>query len=310
MMKMRGILFCLFLITVTLVGCDNKKTYQYIEVTAEQGVLGGIEEKEKEPKIIKASSDSSAYLDAFQLFSISLKVNKDMKETLGTVYSTPIKFKLLNEEGEDIANTVYFENKDKREKEITEKTFAKGNTLQESVENRKEEDARNFQANAKIDSVIIKDLTKYFRQKKDEFSNNNKIWFEPKSAPQYVNRNGLYCYFHSENGLPSNLRFRIQYYAEDWLFFSKIQFAIDGKAYEYIPNSTETDSGDGGKIWEWSDQALTLDDRELIYALANAKSAKMKIIGSQYFDQKTISQEQIKSIKQVLDLYKAMGGQY
>ena len=159
-MKMRGTLLCLFLIIVILVGCDNNNTYQYIEITAEQGALG-IEEKEKEPKIIKASSDSSAYLVAFQSFTSSLKVIKDMKEYLndkvkgneaysfGSVYYTPIKFKLLNEKGEDIANTVYFENKDKREKEITEKTFAKVNTFQESIEMRK------F-----VDSLIVSELEK------------------------------------------------------------------------------------------------------------------------------------------------------
>ena len=46
--------------------------------------------------------------------------------------------------------------------------------------------------------------------------------------------------------MPSNLRFRIQYYADDWLF-NKVQFSIDGKAYEYIPSDTERDCGYGGK---------------------------------------------------------------
>jgi hypothetical protein len=300
----------LFLIVTILQACDNNKSYKYVEITGEQDVFGGIEKKEKEAKIIKASSDSAAYLDAFQSFCISLKVNMDMKQTLGTVYSTPVKFKLLNDKGEDIAKTVYFIDKERKEKEITEQIFTMNNTLQKSVDKSKEDKAKQFQASAKIDSSKIKDLTKYFRKKKDEFSNINRIWYEPKSAPQHANRNGLYCYFQTENGMPSNLRLRFQYYAEDWLFFSRIQFAIDGKAYEYIPDDTETDSGDGGNIWEWCDQSLLQADKELIYALANAKSAKMKIIGRQYHNQKTISQEQIKSIKQALELYNALGGKY
>lgn len=300
----------LLLIATLLIACDNKKSYKYIEITAEQGSLGGVEKKEKEPKSIKANSDSAAYLDAFQSFCISLKVNKDMKQAMGTVYSTPVNFKLLNDKGENIANTVYFIDKSKREKEIMDQIFAMNNTFQESVDMSKADNTKQFQATAKIDSAKVKDLSKYFRQKKDEFSNENKIWYEPNSAPQYTNRNGLYCYFQTENGIPSNLRLRFQYYADDWLFFSRIQFAIDGKAYEYIPDGTETDSGNGGKIWEWCDQPLSQADKELIYALANAKSAKMKIIGRQYHDQKTISQEQINSIKQTLDLYNALGGQY
>lgn len=303
-------LFGLLFIISFLTACNNNKIYTYIEITTEQGVLGGLEKKEKEPKIIKAKSDSAAYMDAFQSFCISLKVNKDMKQTLGTIYSTPVKFKLLNEKGEDIANTVYFVDKERREKQIMEQIFAMDNTIKESSDNSKQDKAKQFQAITKIDSAKVKDLMQYFIQKKDEFSNDNKIWYRPKSAPQYTNRNGLYCYFQTVNGMPSNLRFRFQYYSEDWLFFSRIQFAIDGKAYEYIPDKTETDSGDGGKIWEWCDQSLSQSDRELIYALANAKSAKMKIIGRQYYDIKTLSQEQIKSIKQTLELYNALGGQY
>ena len=72
----------------------------------------------------------------------------------------------------------------------------------------------------------------------------------------------------------------------------------------------ETDIVNGGYIWEWFDEALSESDKELIYSLANAKSAKMKLIGSQYYNEKVITQVRINSIKTVLDLYKAMGGQY
>jgi len=109
--------------------------------------------------------------------------------------------------------------------------------------------------------------------------------------------------------MPSNLRFRIQYYAEDWLFFSKVQFSIDDKAYEFVPQNIETDNG-SGNIWEWFDEGVTSYEKELIYALANAKNAKMKFIGRQYYDIKTISQQQIIDIKRVLELYNALGGKY
>jgi hypothetical protein len=122
--------------------------------------------------------------------------------------------------------------------------------------------------------------------------------------------NGIYCYFQTENNIPSNLRFRVQYHADDWLFISRIQFSIDGKAYDYIPSDVETDSGNGGRIWEWFDESLDSSDKELIDALANAKSAKMKLIGKQYHDIKAITTEQINSIKRTLEMYNAMGGNY
>jgi hypothetical protein len=161
----------------------------------------------------------------------------------------------------------------------------------------------------KIDSAKIKELKNFFRIKTDEFSTTGLTWYQPKSAPNYSNRNALYCYFHTENNVASNLRFKLQYYSEDWLFFDKVQFSIDGKAYEYIPSKTETDSGDGGHIWEWFDESVYESDRELLNALANAKSAKMKLSGK-YFDVRNITKEQIKAIKQTLDLYEAMGGTF
>ena len=88
------------------------------------------------------------------------------------------------------------------------------------------------------------------------------------------------------------------------------QFSIDDKAYEFVPMDTETDSGNGGRIWEWFDESMGKSNTELLQALANAKSAKMKLIGRQYYDTRTITQTEIKDIKRTLDLYKAMGGEY
>ena len=162
----------------------------------------------------------------------------------------------------------------------------------------------------KVDSAKIKELLPYFSVKKDEFDPNGRIVYKPKSAPQYINRNGIYCYFFVNNGSPGPLRFVVQYYADDWLFFKKIQFSIDDNAYEFVPLNTETDNGDGGKIWEWFDESLTPTDQDLIYALSEAKTAKMKLIGRQYHDIKAISKAQITDIKRTLDLYHAMGGNY
>ena len=217
-------------------------------------------------------------------------------------------FKLLNDKGIDITNTTFFANRTQREKEIEEQIFSMKNSVQDAVDNNKKEKTEEFKQTAKIDLAKIKELKQFFRVRKDEFSTTGKTWYEPKSAPRYTNKNGLYCYFQTENDMPSNLRFRMQYYSEDWLFFSKVQFSIDGKAYEYVPMDTETDSGDGGYIWEWFDESVSESDKELINALANAKSAKMKLVGRQYFDVRNISQDQIKGIKRTLDLYQAMGG--
>lgn len=304
-MKKLNILIFLGLMTF-FTSCEN--SYKYVEKVSEESILGGTDIKEKDEETIKAKDDSTAYLEAFKKFCISVKVNKDMAQSMGKTYSTPLSFKLLNDKGINITNTTFFTNRTQREKEIEEQIFSLNNSIQDAVDNNKKEKAEEFKETAKIDSAKIKELKQFFRVRKDEFSTTEKTWYEPKSAPSYTNRNGLYCYFQTENDMPSNLRFRMQYYSDDWLFFSKVQFSIDGKAYEYVPMDTETDSGDGGHIWEWFDESVSESDKELINALAYAKSAKMKLIGRQYFDVRNISQDQIKGIKRTLDLYQAMGG--
>jgi hypothetical protein len=308
-MNMKQNITYLFAILLILSSC--KKSYKYVEVVEEKGLLGGASQiKEKSPKIISAENDSIAYLEAYEDFCISLKVNKDMQESMENTYSTPIRFKLLNYNNEDIAPLVSITDKTKREDDIKNKIFSLPNNLKDAIDKGKQENAGNFKKTASIDSVKSKSLQKYFRVRKDEFSNTNKKWYEPANAPKYTNMNGIYCYFQTENNIPSNLRFRVQYHADDWLFISRIQFSIDGKAYDYIPSDVETDSGNGGRIWEWFDESLDSSDKELIDALANAKSAKMKLIGKQYHDIKAITTEQINSIKRTLEMYNAMGGNY
>lgn len=301
----------LFLLVFLMISCNLKnKNYKYIEVAEEEGLMGGTERKEQEPKIIEAESDSIAYLEAYTKFCIAQKVSNDMKTSMGSSATTPIEFKLFNEKEEDITNLVSFKDKEIKEKEIKDQIFSMKNSMQESVENNKKEKENNFKKNAKIDSIKINEFSKYFTKKKDEFSNSNLTWYTPKSAPKFANANGIYCYFETENSIPNNFRFRLQYLAEDWLFFNQVQFSIDGKAYNYIPTKTETDSGNGGFIWEWFDESVTESDKELIKALANAKSAKMKLLGKQYYKIITITNGQIKSINQTLEMYKALGGEF
>lgn len=118
----------------------------------------------------------------------------------------------------------------------------------------------------------------------------------------------MFCYFMKDNDGVSNFRIQIQYYADNWLFIRKYQFSIDGKAYELMPNSVERDNSDD-KIWEWCDHCITLDsEKQIIQALSNAKNAKIKMIGDQYYHIRTIKQSELKSIKETVQLYNAMGG--
>lgn len=160
-----------------------------------------------------------------------------------------------------------------------------------------------------IDSAKIKELKKFFRYKKDEFDENKITWITPLSVPKFVNRNALYCYFGKNETNVLDLRFRLQYYADDWLFIENCEFLIDGKPFKYIPTNLEKDNGDA-KIWEWFDDAVDYTNKDIVEALSNAKTAKVKINGSHYFEIVKISPSQILNIKRAYDLYIASGGTF
>lgn len=295
------LLCCLFAL---LASCSNNKQYKYIETVTEQTFTLDTRIKEKEPEIINAPDDSTAYKEAFKKFLISLKVYGDLSEqdkSAQRILDIPQLFTLYDDKGQDITN-ITFPGKAVYEsetlKEIANLTIGEG----------KSSDIIPETPAVHVDSSKIKALKPFFNIKSDEFDKNGSSWCKPKNAPVYTNANGIYCYFQIVDNIPQNLRFRIQYYSDDWLFINNCQFSIDGKAYEYTPGNVETDNGDGGYIWEWFDESVHGYDMELLNALANAKTAKIKFIGRQYHDIKPITKDQIKSIQRTIDLYHAMGG--
>lgn len=158
-----------------------------------------------------------------------------------------------------------------------------------------------------IDVVKIKELKQYFTEKKDEFSDVK--WVEPKSRPKYTNQNGYCMYFSVNNGVASNPRFLIQYESDEWLFIKNMIFNIDGENITFTPEKMETDCGNGGRIWEWCDEyAGNLEP--LIKKIAYAKSVKIKLVGKQYYNIKTMSQKQIQYFKYSYEYYKALGGTF
>lgn len=286
--------------------CSFDKEYKYVEVVSEKGMFGGESLKDDDTEIIKAPSDSVAYIKAFERFCISQKVYKDMQDGGFHPSEEPVSFKLYNDQGIEISNSTLFTTRGEQEKKIRDRYVKMESVMPDLSEY--SSDSNNI-TSAKVDSVKIKELLPFFNKKKDEFDPKGVTWIKPKSAPKYTNRNGIFLYFNSTENKLGPLRLRLQYYADDWLFFNKVQFSVDGKAFEYIPSNTETDHADG-MIWEWFDEGIGHTEKDLIEALANAKSAKMKLIGRQYYDIKDISKSQLTDIKRSLDLYRAMGGSF
>lgn len=298
--SMRTKYFVLLLMVVCLSSCQKK--YKYVEEVIESSIFGEEIRSDREPENVSAMNDTLAYLEAFQKYCISQKVYEEfVKRGTGQYMDKPSGFRLYNSDGVDISD-ISFVSRSDEEKKIVERVW---NTLSNALA----PNDKNNQTSVKIDSAKIEELLPFFNINKDEFDPKKGAWYKPKSAPKYVDCNAVYLYFKADTSGVSNLFFKVQYYAEDLLSIRKMVFAIDSNVYEYYPIDVESDYG-YGKIWEWSNEYLTDKDKELIYSLSNAKSAKIKFVGRQYSEVRTITKQQILDIKRTLDLYNAMGGDY
>lgn len=151
---------------------------------------------------------------------------------------------------------------------------------------------------------IIKKLKSHFNFKTDEFT--KVIWVEPKTAPKYLNRNHVYCYFAVKDEEAYNLRLKIQYTADNWLFIQKYIFNVDGWSFDYNPSEIKRDNN--STIWEWSDDKVTMFDQSLVDALVIGEKAKIRFVGQQYNKDRDLTQQELLSIQRTIQLYRAMGG--
>lgn len=161
-----------------------------------------------------------------------------------------------------------------------------------------------------IDTARIKELKTHFIFKEDEFQSSNIVWVKHKSNPNDIAKNRVYCYFYLRDGQADNFRFVIQYDAEDWLFFNRVQFLSDGNVWEYTPEEKKTNVGQGGHIQEWNDQKVSPFDQGFLTVLASANTVKMKLNGTNFHDVRTLSKSEIKAINQTLDYYTSLGGKF
>lgn len=189
-----------------------------------------------------------------------------------------------------------------RQKEIEDSINTKIKTEEEErislIEKAKADSLTHIEDSLKAMKAIA--LMKNFQVKKDEFSNNT--WYEHKYSPRYRNSNGFYFYFgvNEDIGVGA-LRMVLQYYDDDWLFVKNIIFSIDGENYRFVPKDMKRDNS-GGYIWEWFDEIID-PQSDLVQALANSNSVRIKLNGSDYYDIRTLSHKQIQGIKETYELY-------
>lgn len=139
-------------------------------------------------------------------------------------------------------------------------------------------------------------------------------WYRSPSSPKYPNSNAFYLYFgKDDSGHLLPLRLVVRYYADDWLFVRRAWAKADGATTD-IPQSSSRISGwerdnRGGMIWEWSDTAVTTSaEIAEVRRIANAKSVTVRFEGRQYYDDRTLSAQQLSAMRDLIAAYESVTG--
>ncbi|WP_091064258.1 hypothetical protein [Paenibacillus sp. NFR01] len=139
-------------------------------------------------------------------------------------------------------------------------------------------------------------------------------WYQDKSAPKYINENGIYAYFGIQNDSVSGLYLKIQYAGQDWLFIKNYVFNIDGMKFEIDPglmgaeSDMSTDLNNPG-VWEYHDELLDSKQIEKLQQIIASQKTIMRLEGNQRNKDVVLSAEQKSSLKRTLDAYIAAGGE-
>lgn len=141
----------------------------------------------------------------------------------------------------------------------------------------------------------------------DEFE--GVFWYRDKSSPKYTNQNGLYLYFglDGDHKIIQPLRIAIQYQANDWIFFEKVAFNIDGEKVEYDPARVRTETDDSG-IFEWVDQAMHEEEFSIISRIIDSKESTIRLYGRTGNVDRKVTETQKKAMSNVLKAYELLGG--
>lgn len=148
--------------------------------------------------------------------------------------------------------------------------------------------------NKKREEEISKVLSKMTKQH-DDFTNTT--WYQDKSSPIYLNSNTFHLYFSKDN-----LRLKIQYYANDWLFINKVIIKTDKEMHILSPEFKR--DNEGGKIWEWADIYMDKNGIAMIQDIINSNSVNIRYEGSNYRKDITLSKKQIQALKDTLFAFK------
>lgn len=164
-----------------------------------------------------------------------------------------------------------------------------------------EKELRNLKEEA-----LNKELQK-FNAKVDKVA--GITWYEPKCNPRYVNTRCYVLPYLGKQDTFTYMRLKLVYTGDDWIFFERITFLIDGERHYMNFNYGDVKRDHSyGDVWEVADVFVTTVEEEIIEKIANSKETIVRFQGDEYYYDYTIPNNDKIGMKQILDAYNIIYG--
>lgn len=132
-------------------------------------------------------------------------------------------------------------------------------------------------------------------------------WYQDKSSYNYYWRNEFYIY--TSAGDNPTLFLNIRYFDDDWLFIDSFFFNVDGETFSISPSYGEIQRDNDSSVTEWYNEVATPEQIELVQKIMKSKKTVMRLEGTKYYKDVTITKAQKTAIKNVLTVYQGLGGE-
>jgi hypothetical protein len=167
----------------------------------------------------------------------------------------------------------------------------------------KSEGEKDFRMNFEIDKTTMNKIIEQqgFNVRYDEFQEVVFVRQDYNLGMNFIEMYLVSKNTSSDRGV-NNLRMVVNYYGDDWVFWDKATFLVDGKRFEFDYSILETHrEANGGTVDEYFD-VLVQDERNFLDAIETCVSIKYRLSGSKWYERELTSKE-IDDLKDMIKLY-------
>ena len=143
------------------------------------------------------------------------------------------------------------------------------------------ENKRNAEAKLKIENEKKEKLKALNKLKKDYDDVSGITWYKQPYFTHYTNTFLTSIYLGQENS-KLWLRLQMTYEGDNWIFFDNAYLSYESITKEIYFDEyrdKKSDSGYGGRVWEWIDVTVSDDLENFLRDFAKSKDAKMRFSG-------------------------------